>query len=102
MMQLERRRVVASGIAVLLLTTATFPGLSWSRERASRSELISQFKNTQDFRQQLQVAKRIAALRDRSVLPPLAGWLHQDDRHLRANAAFIFASLGDRRNPLRS
>jgi len=96
-MQLERRRVIASGIAALVLMTTTYPALSWSGERASRSQLLAQFKNTHDFRQQLQVAKRIAALHDRGVLPPLIGWLHQEDRHLRANAAFIFASLGDRR-----
>ena len=48
------------------------------------------------FWQQFDVAKKIVELRDPTVLPQLKSWLTADDRHLRGNAAFILASLGDR------
>jgi len=48
------------------------------------------------FWQQFDVAKKIVALRDPAVLSQLKSWLTADDRHLRGNAAFILASLGDR------
>jgi len=41
------------------------------------------------------VAKKIVALRDKSVLQDLEPSLSDDDRHVRGNAAFVFAGLGD-------
>jgi HEAT repeats len=64
---------------------------------AERHEWLEQFQNAQYFWQQLEVARRIVALHDRRVLPPLARWLTAEDRHVRGNAAFISASLGDHR-----
>ena len=49
------------------------------------------------FWRQIEVAKAIVAANDRSVLPRLEPWLTHEDRHLRGNAAFIFAGLGDPR-----
>jgi HEAT repeat protein len=43
------------------------------------------------------VAKAIVAANDKSVLPKLESWLTHEDRHLRGNAAFIFAELSDAR-----
>jgi HEAT repeat protein len=60
-------------------------------------DLVSQFNTTRVFWQQVEIAKKIVAMDDASVLPQLEPWLTNDDRHLRANAAFIFASLGDSR-----
>jgi HEAT repeat protein len=45
----------------------------------------------------LEVAKKIVALRDTRMLTELESWLTIEDRHLRGNAAFIFAGLGDDR-----
>jgi HEAT repeat protein len=45
----------------------------------------------------LRVAKKIVVLGDKSVLQELEPWLNKEDRHVRGNAAFIFASLGDDR-----
>jgi HEAT repeat protein len=61
------------------------------------SALVEQFKNEKVFWRQLEVAKAITGKRDASVLPPLAGWLAHQDRHIRGNVAFIFASFGDPR-----
>ena len=61
------------------------------------SALLERFKNEKVFWKQIDVAKAIAAQHDVSVLPPLADWLDHQDRHIRGNVAFIFASLGDPR-----
>ena len=63
----------------------------------SPSALVEQFKNEKVFWKQMDIAKAIAAKHDASVLPPLADWLGHQDRHIRGNVAFIFASFGDPR-----
>jgi len=59
--------------------------------------LVEQFKNEKVFWKQIDIAKAIAGKQDASVLPPLADWLNHQDRHIRGNVAFIFASFGDPR-----
>jgi hypothetical protein len=59
--------------------------------------LVKQFKNERIFWKQIEVAKVIAGKHDASVLPLLAEWLSHEDRHIRGNVAFIFASFGDPR-----
>lgn len=61
------------------------------------SVLIEQFKNEKVFWKQKEVAKAVAGKHDATVLPPLADWLGHEDRRIRGNVAFIFASLGDPR-----
>jgi HEAT repeat protein len=61
------------------------------------SALIEQFNNEKVFWKQIEIAKAIAGKHDATVLPPLADWLGHEDRHIRCNVAFIFASLGDPR-----
>jgi HEAT repeats len=61
------------------------------------SGLAEQFESTTVFWQQFEVAKKIAALHDKSVLPRLKPWLRCEDMHRRGNAAFVFARLGDDR-----
>jgi HEAT repeat protein len=60
-------------------------------------ELLRQFKAEKVFWKQLEIAKKIVASRDTTVLTDLAGWLVDDDRHLRGNVALVFAGLGDER-----
>jgi HEAT repeat protein len=59
--------------------------------------LLQQFETTRVFWRQFEVAKAIVATKDTGVLPKLQSWLTDDDRHLRGNAAFIYARLGDTR-----
>jgi hypothetical protein len=59
--------------------------------------LIQQFKNEKVFWKQFEIGKTIAGKHDPSALPPLVDWLGHQDRHVRGNVAFIFASLGDPR-----
>jgi len=59
--------------------------------------LVQQFESTTVFWEQFEVAKKIGALHDQSVLPRLEPWLRCEDMHRRGNAAFVFARLGDDR-----
>jgi hypothetical protein len=63
----------------------------------SASVLVEQFKSSTVFWKQFEVAEKIVVLHDKSVLEDLEPWLSNEDMHLRGNAAFIFASLGDER-----
>jgi HEAT repeat protein len=83
------------GISAMLLTAA--PDLARGQERQSAAQLLDQFENTPIFWQQIEVAEKLVRIRDASFLPQLESWLSHDDRHLRGNAAFLFAALGDRR-----
>jgi FOG: HEAT repeat len=61
------------------------------------SGLVEQFENTTVFWEQFDLAKKIVALHDQSVLPQLEPWLRCEDMRRRGNAAFVFAGLGDDR-----
>jgi HEAT repeat protein len=84
-------------LIALALTTAGVFGQTGSRNSPSPAELVERFKSTEVFWQQFDVAQQIVAHHDTSVLQELDGWLSHDDRHIRGNAAFIFAALGDER-----
>jgi HEAT repeat protein len=77
-------------ICTLFGQTAPYPS-------KSASELVKQFKSEKVFWKQFKVAEKIVALGDKSVLRDLEPDLAQENRHLRGNAAFVFASLGDDR-----
>ncbi len=64
---------------------------------ASSAQLAEEFKNSKVFWQQFEIARKIVALHDTNVLSGLAGWLTNEDRHARGNAALIFAGMGDDR-----
>ena len=80
-------------VALLLPSAHVIRG----QQSPSVSELLRQFEAEKVFTSQFEVAKAIAAANDTSVLPQLEPWLTHEDRHLRGNAAFIFARLGDPR-----
>src|SRR5450432_1214817 len=84
-------------LLVLILLSLSVLGQTSKQSTPSTAELVQQFKDTNNFLQQFEIAKQIVALHDKSVLPQLAGRLSDTDRHLRGNAAFIFAGLGDQR-----
>jgi hypothetical protein len=58
---------------------------------------VQQFQNTHEFWMQLNVAREMVTQKDHSVLRSLTKYLQDEDRHQRANAAFVFAGLGDPR-----
>lgn len=81
-------------VLILLLSVS---GVCSSQQSQALRTLVNQFDSTRIFWQQVEVAKKIITLNDASVLPQLEPWLTNGDRHVRANAAFIFAALGDPR-----
>lgn len=87
--------VTRLGILVVLLLPS--PHVVHGQQRPSVPELLRQFEGERVFWRQFEVAKAIVAANDMSVLPALESWLTHEDRHLRGNAAFIFAGLGDPR-----
>jgi HEAT repeat protein len=76
---------------------ALAPMLAFGQPPPSLAELVRQFEQPEHFWIQIEVAKKIVAFHAPSILPKLEPWLRHDDRHLRANAGFLFAALGDRR-----
>jgi hypothetical protein len=63
----------------------------------SSGALMEELKREKVFWRQFAIAEEIAGRHDASVLPSIVSWLDHEDRHLRGNAAFIFARLGDPR-----
>jgi hypothetical protein len=63
----------------------------------SASSLIAQFNSATMSWRQFEIAEKIVALHDNSVLPELDPWLSNDDMQARGNAAFIFGRLGNDR-----
>jgi HEAT repeat protein len=86
--------IACLALPVVCLGAAPEPG---AQQRKSAAELIGEFQGARIFWQQFDIAKELVELHDTSVLPQLESWLTNDDRHIRGNAAFIFAALGDRR-----
>lgn len=85
------------GLILWALISLATPGLTVGQQGASAAELLEQFKTSRFFWQQLEVAKKLVNLHDTAVLERLKIYLHDDDRHVRGNAAFVFAALGDDR-----
>jgi hypothetical protein len=63
----------------------------------SGAKLIEDFRKAKYSFNQFEIGKKIVAFNDRSLLDNLKDLLSSEDRHVRGNAAFLFASLGDSR-----
>jgi len=61
------------------------------------NDLIAQFQAESVFWRQDEIGDEIASVATLRDLSPLEGWLAHEDRHVRANVAYLFAKLGDRR-----
>ena len=95
-MRRSRTFAVVTLAAALALITLAVAAVTESARR-SPTELVSRFHSSQFFFDQFDVAKELVELHDPSVLPSLVGDLSNEDRHIRGNAAFVFAGLGDPR-----
>lgn len=67
------------------------------RQALSSKELLARFKEETSSWRQFETARSLAATNDRTIVAELAPWLTHEDRHLRGNAAFVLARLGDPR-----
>ncbi|HYZ85929.1 MAG TPA: HEAT repeat domain-containing protein, partial [Bryobacteraceae bacterium] len=88
-------RANVSMFCVLLVLSCASP--SHAQQHPPVAELLHAFETTNVFWRQLEIAKAIVAANDTRVLPKLQSWLIHEDRHLRGNAALIFAGLGHQR-----
>ncbi|MGA2746793.1 MAG: HEAT repeat domain-containing protein [Candidatus Sulfotelmatobacter sp.] len=61
------------------------------------AELVWEFKANPVFWEQFEVSEKLARRHDPAVLTQLEPYLKDDDRHVRGNAAFVFAAAGDDR-----
>ena len=93
----NRKRQLACNAAILLTLLALVLCAAYDPRSRSVNDLVKRFREAHVFWEQYDVAKQIVASRDRGVLTQLRGYLAVQDRHERANAAFIFAGLGDAR-----
>jgi HEAT repeat protein len=73
------------------------PALMTGQQSMPVAELVEQFKTTPIFWQQFEVAEKLAKSHDPAVLAQLEPYLRDEDRHVRGNAAYVFAALGDDR-----
>jgi HEAT repeat protein len=83
--------------ACLVFFVAALCGQTAPRASEPAQDLVAQFEKETVFWKQFEIAQKIVALGDPSVLHELEPWLQNSDMHLRGNAAFIFAKLGDER-----
>jgi HEAT repeat protein len=90
-------KAIVARFGILAVLVLPSPHVIHGQQHPSVSELLRQFEGERVFWRQFEVAKAIVAANDTSVLPQLESWLTHEDRHLRGNAAFIFAGLGDPR-----
>jgi HEAT repeat protein len=78
---------------VLLWTSA----LADAPKNGAAADLVLQFETNRVCWQQFEVAEKLVKLQNTAVLEQLRPYLEDDDRHVRGNAAFVFAALGDDR-----
>ena len=95
-MRRSRTFAVVTLAAAIALITLAVAAVTESARR-SPTELVSRFHSSQFFFDQFDVAKELVELHDPRVLPSLVVDLSNEDRHIRGNAAFVFAGLGDPR-----
>src|SRR6267154_2403736 len=90
--------VFTARFARLLLLTGIFLVASvfaMGQKAESAAQLVEQFQTHWMFWEQFEIAKKLVGLHDATVLERLKSYLNDDDRHVRGNAGFVFASLGD-------
>lgn len=88
------------GFAVLTVLSAFLiaaSGAAGGQKPESSAGLVKKFQNSKVFFEQFDVALKLVRLRDTTILKQLEPFLGDVDRHVRGNAAFVFASLGDDR-----
>jgi len=68
-----------------------------SEKQKNVAQLLEAFANAPYFWQQVDVAEKIIALGDKSIIPRIEKYLQTEDRRRRCNAGRILAGLGDTR-----
>jgi len=82
---------------IFAILTLCAPGLAEAQPEQSVDNLVKEFETAETFWRRFEVAKKLVARGDKSVLPALESRLSNEDRHERCVAAFVFAGLGNDR-----
>jgi HEAT repeat protein len=82
---------------IAAIALSVLPRLAQSQPSGASLRLLEEFKKTTVFWRQREIADQLVAVHDPAILPELLLWLSNEDRHLRANAAYVFARYGDKR-----
>ena len=95
-------RAPGAGVFLTAVVGLVLCSIATGRARPSQdtalARLVDRFKTTTTpFWRQFEVAKDIADLRNPQALALLEPWLTHEDRHIRANVAFVFGALSDPR-----
>lgn len=91
----HRKRLHHTRLIVLCLIAAV--ALVARGDDEELNSLLARFEGASYFFTQFDVAQEIVKHGDKRALPRLASLLESKDRHVRGNAAFIFAKFGDPR-----
>ena len=84
-----------ANVILLAFICLAILGLTRGQQVGSAIALIKEFRTNRVFWKQFEIAGMLVKLHDTSVLRQLRPCLKDDDRHVRGNAAYIFAALGD-------
>src|SRR5205823_1596201 len=89
--------LASATVLIMVIALSLVPTLAGSRPAGSSLRLLEEFKRVTVFWQQREIADQLVAVHDSAILPELLPWLTNEDRHLRANAAYVLATLKDPR-----
>lgn len=87
----------SSRLPLLISIVLAASVLAMGQKAGSAPQLVEEFQTNRVFWEQFEIAKKIVSLHDATVLEQLKIYLNDDDRHVRGNAALVFAALGDDR-----
>ncbi len=99
-MKHQINRILIGLVAILIMGIIhreILVGNEPKRRSQPNSNLVEEFKSAKYFWEQLAIGKRIVRQGDSTVISRLEKLLNHPDRHLRCNAAFVLAGLGDER-----
>jgi HEAT repeat protein len=91
------KRFSLSKVSAVLFAVAASSVVTLAALSPSSPQLLEKFATSRVFWEQREVAEQLVALHDPGIPPKLIPWLTNDDRHIRANAAYVFAKYGDKR-----
>src|SRR5262249_6675263 len=93
----QRVAAVSAITLIVAIALSVLPRLAQSEPSGASLRLLEEFKKTTVFWRQREIADQLVAVHEPAMLPELLPWLSNEDRHLRANAAYVFARYGDKR-----
>ena len=92
---MARREAIATILGVIAATCLLVAVNSQAAGNEETSILTARFERETVFWRQFEIAQQMVDNKDPAVLKALQPWLTHEDRHIRGNAAYVFAALGN-------